>query len=114
MSDSEEEWADALTYYSDDEFKDAEDDNLEYYSKRNPTIIKKSLFTIPEIHDDTSDSESETHSKPTLIVKRMKKACLIRIVQKLLIPIRSWRLQSPMTVAIKRSTYLLIENPQLI
>jgi len=63
MSDSEEEWADALTSFSDDEFKDAEDDNLEYYTKRNPVIIKKSLFTSPEIRDDETDSDSET-SKP--------------------------------------------------
>jgi len=57
MSDSEE-WEDAITAFSDDEFKDAEDDNLEYYSKRNPQIVKNSLFTLPE-YEDESESDNE-------------------------------------------------------
>ncbi|OUM69428.1 hypothetical protein PIROE2DRAFT_2733, partial [Piromyces sp. E2] len=58
MSDSEEEWADAISSFPDEEFKDAVDDNLEYYSKRNPVIIKKSLFTLPE-YSDESDNEND-------------------------------------------------------
>jgi len=64
MSDSEEEWADAVTAFSDDEFKDAEDDNLEYYSRRNPQVIKKSLFTMPEYNGEESESDKEiSHEK---------------------------------------------------
>jgi len=59
MSDSEEEWADAVSSFPDEEFKDAIDDNLEYYSKRRPTIIKKSLFTLPEYQDIESDNEND-------------------------------------------------------
>ncbi|ORX87623.1 hypothetical protein BCR32DRAFT_274412 [Anaeromyces robustus] len=59
MSDSEE-WEDAVSSFSDDEFKDAEDENLEYYSKRNPNVIKKSLFTMPE-YSEENDSESDNN-----------------------------------------------------
>ncbi|ORX45439.1 TPR-like protein [Piromyces finnis] len=57
MSDSEEEWADAISSYPDEEFKDAVDDNIEYYFKRNPVIVKKSLFTLPEYNEADSDNE---------------------------------------------------------
>jgi tetratricopeptide (TPR) repeat protein len=65
MSDSEEEWADAVSSFPDEEFKDAIDDNIEYYSRRHPVIIKKSLFTLPEYNDIESDNETDnSKTKP--------------------------------------------------
>jgi tetratricopeptide (TPR) repeat protein len=51
--------------FSDDEFKDIEDDNLEYYLRRNPNVIKKSLFTLPEYSGDETESENENSNERT-------------------------------------------------
>lgn len=58
MSDSEEIWEDALS-----EFEEEENDFLDYYNKKNPKIVRKSLFTLPEYNDLENEDVEEGSSK---------------------------------------------------